>query len=345
MSFLKPLRKRHPPVPFSPWLPLGLLVPALVALGVWAFLPEVVIATGVLEPAEFVVLKAPKSGFLEETRLEGLETLKEGTVLFRVVDREARAQLLATERELSNARSQLRRVSSELKRRRDRVLAFHDVYHQREERARSLVLAGLKSPADLEELRLGFTREMEQDRRQILELEKEEDSLSAALAILERRSEDLQKDLAQLEYRAPWAGKVLPALPLHPGKPFLGTSPREGDYVEAGKLLGFLGRTGTLAVRLNLSDVYRDRIRIGQRVTWSPVGYPRSRWIEFTGTLERLDPSPEPGVFWGWVRPDAEREHAFLRRAGVTPEDLWGQGVSARLDVPARPLWDRLGGP
>lgn len=336
-------RKRYPVLPFRGWVAYSLLIPALVGVGIWAVLPEIVPAGGVLEPEHFLVLRASRSGVLAHSLLEETRLVRAGELLYQIDPRETETERAHLEREYRNARLHLQTLQRELVNRRNRTREAEELFSQRQGQMRSLVDLGLKSGLDLELARLTHVREQESDQRQINELEKEALALGAQAEHLRRKMADLEVEARQHGRYAPWDGYVLAGLPLHPLKPFLGAPTRRGDFLEAGRVLGFFGKASTLALRLSLPDAYRDRIEEGQVVSWSPAGYPHSRYREIRGRLMRIEAAPEPGFFWGLVVPDPQSLAAFLDQTKLRVENLWGMGVHARLEVPHRPIWDRLG--
>ncbi len=336
-------RKRYPALPFNQWVAYILLIPALAGVAIWAVLPEMVPANGVLEPAEFLILRAPRNGILTHSALEIRQQIRAGELLFQVDDREIATERHSVQKELDNSLVHLNTLKRELARRIDRLSMARTVHQERYRQMIQLVQAGLKTEWDKETLRLNYLKDREMDERQINEIEKEILALEANSAHLRRRSEDLEVQQRQHTRLAPWDGYVIEALAMHPNKPFLGAPARRGDFLDAGRVIGFFGRAQTLALRLSLPDAYRDRIREGQIVSWSPAGYPHSRYREIKGILVKIEPAPEPGFFWGLVQPDPRSLSAFLEDTGLKIEALWGMGVHARLEVPPRPLWDRTG--
>jgi len=336
-------RKRHPVLPFSKILPLTLVLPAILGMSIWAILPEMIPVTGVMEPEIFLALRAPRSGILISSQMDNTKLILAGEVLFHLENRESETERANAFQEMHNAKINLNALEKELREKRARLQLSQETQRLRLSQMEALLESGLKSRLDLDNLRLNYLRDVEADQRQINELEKERLTLSALYEHLVRRATDLDVQLKQNQKLAPWDGYIINGLSLHPHKPFLGTPIRCGDFIEAGRIMGFFGKVNTLALRLSLPDSHRDRIKLGQTVTWSPAGYPHSRYREIRGLLIKIEPALEPGTFWGLVQPNTESISTFLKETGLTIEELWGMGVNARLEVPSRPLWDRVG--
>lgn len=336
-------RKRYPDLPFKTWVSYLLLIPALAGVGIWAILPEMVPATGVLEPSDFLILRSSHNGVLTHSELETRGLIRAGELLYHIDSREIEAEQEYRRNELDNTLAHLGTLRAELQRRQDRQKLEQDSFLERSSQLDQLIRAGLKTEWDRQSLRLDYLKERESNQRQINEIQKEILDLQASTEHLNLRLVNLEEQKRQHSKQAPWDGYIIKGLAMHPNKPFLGAPARRGDFLEAGRVFGFFGKSGTLALRLSLPDAYRDRIKEGQVVSWSPAGYPHSRFREIKGLLNRIEPSPEPGFFWGLVQPDPESLTAFLRDTKLDIEELWGMGVHARLEVPSRPLWDRSG--
>lgn len=328
-------RRSFPHVPFPFWVPLVLVLPALIALIAWASFPEMITVQGVMEPGEFCVLTAPRSGILELSRLNEPGEWTTGDVLFRLENQGVKAELEAAESAWSQAVAHSIRLEKELETRQRIFDAAVNVKEREALRYARLVGAGAVSQRERDTWKTASDREYEASLHGLTELSKDYAEVRMNLIPLLSRKEALEKERASLEFKAPFQGRILRTLVLDPSKPYLGTAPASGRFVEAGQVLGYFGKTGSLAVRLTVPDSARDRVAPGLKVRWYATGYPASRHREMTGYLSTLEPSPEPGFFWALVRPDQETIQRIVNL------DLWGQEVIARLEVENRPLIDR----
>jgi HlyD family secretion protein len=98
---------------------------------------------------------------------------------------------------------------------------------------------------------------------------------------------------------------------------------REGELVAPGQPIASLGDLGTLQVEItDLNDIDVARVQTGQRATLSFDALPDR---EFTGTVSRVSPMPEPTA-------GAIRYEAIVELDEIDPALRWGM-VTAFLDI------------
>ncbi|GEM_PF-6065629 len=337
------LKRRSYPkhVPFSAKLPLVLLLPGILFFTGWVLMPEMAYVNGVLEPAEFLPLSFPESGVLDFSRLLLNSTLEQGDLILRRDSHQLEEELVHSEEEKKSAEIHQERLIRELDNLDLGARELQKVTQREKFSMERLVRAGVKSSKEFEDLLRIRQVEGEASVRARNELRKEIQNLDVIVQTNRERSRLLEERIRKSSLVAPYNGKIIRNLMMEPSKPFLGHSPAPGEFCEAGEVLGYFGRNSALRLRLTIPELYRDRAALGLRVTFSPVGYPVSRHRELSGLILSMEPSPQPGLFWAVVEPESKYLELYMQEAGIDPSQLWGLSVTARIELPSRPVLDR----
>jgi len=233
--------------------------------------PHVVAASGLVEPvSESIAVGSPLPGVVEEVAVSEGQRVAAGDLLFRLDDRELRAQLLVREADLAQSRSQLERVESrprpeeippseaKVRRAEAQLEAEVDLYARRER------LSSSRAVSDQE---LVSSRQAAAAAREALAEAKashqlllagswgpDKDVARAQVKQAEALVEQTKTDLARLEVRAPIAGDILKA------------DVRRGEYVSAlhGQSLIVIGDLNHLRVRVTIDEQDLPRFRPGR---------------------------------------------------------------------------------
>jgi HlyD family secretion protein len=232
---------------------------------------HVVAASGLVEPvSESIAVGSPLPGVVEVVAVSEGQRVAAGDLLFRLDDRELRAQLLVREADVAQAKAHLERVesrprpeeippsSAKVRRAEAQLEAEVDLYARRER------LSSSRAVSDQE---LVSSRQAAAAAREALAEAKashelllagswgpDKDVARAEVKQTEALVEQTKTDLARLEVRAPIAGDILKA------------DVRRGEYVSAlhGQSLVVIGDLNHLRVRATIDEQDLPRFRPGR---------------------------------------------------------------------------------
>jgi len=270
----------------------------------WA---QSVSATGILEAlSENVAVGVPQPGLVSEVKVQVNEVVKAGDVLFRLDDRDLRAQEVTTRGRQAVARAnitvsqaQLAKLESQLAR-----------------------LTAVTDPR-------AVSRDDLENRRQDVAVARAQHA--AAVASLAATASELQS-LAllseRLTVRAPRAGSVL-QVNIRAGE-YAATAPKNPALM--------LGETGRLQVRADVDEQNATRIRPGQKGHASLKGDPA---VTFPLEFVRVEPYVIPKVSLtgaGTERVDTRvLQVIFSLHRPDSPPVYVGQQVDVFIEAPERP--------
>lgn len=233
---------------------------------------HVVAASGVVEPAsESISVGSPLQGVVEEVAVHEGQRVNQGDLLFRLDDRELRAQLAVREADLAASKSSLLRVQarprpeevppSEAKVRKAEatLMAETDLYARREKLGSTRAV----SEQDIISARqaVAVAREAvaqakaEHDLLLAGSWEHDKTVARAEVARAEALVEQTKTDLGRLEVRAPIAGEILKS------------DVHRGEYVGSsglGQSLLVIGDLSQMHVRVTIDEQDLPRFRSGK---------------------------------------------------------------------------------
>ncbi|HEY2837646.1 MAG TPA: HlyD family efflux transporter periplasmic adaptor subunit [Pirellulales bacterium] len=233
--------------------------------------PHVVAASGLVEPvSESIAVGSPLAGVVEEVAVSEGQRVAAGDLLFRLDDRELKAQLLVRQADLAQAKSNLERVESrprpeeippsaaKVRRAEAQLAAEVDLYSRREKLSSSRAV----SEQELISARqaAAAAREAVAEAQAAHELllagswGPDKDVARAEVKQAEALVDQTKTDLARLEVRAPISGDILK------------TDIHRGEYVSAshGQSLVVIGDLNHLRARVTIDEQDLPRFRPGR---------------------------------------------------------------------------------
>ena len=270
----------------------------------WA---QSVSATGILEAlSENVAVGVPQAGLVSEVKVQVNEVVKAGDVLFRLDDRDLRAQELATRGRQDVARANIAVSQAQLAK-------FESQFAR---------LAAVTDPR-------AVSRDDLENRRQDVAVARAQHAAAvASLAATESELQSLALLSERLTVRAPRAGSVL-QVNIRAGE-YAATAPKNPALM--------LGETGRLQVRADVDEQNATRIRPGQKGHASLKGDPV---VTFPLDFVRVEPYVIPKVSLtgaGTERVDTRvLQVIFSLQRPASPPIYVGQQVDVFIEAPERP--------
>ncbi|MBL9125182.1 MAG: biotin/lipoyl-binding protein [Planctomycetaceae bacterium] len=259
---------------------------------------QVVAASGLVEPcSESISVGSPLPGVIEEVAVSEGQRVKAGDLLFRLDDRELRAQLAVRQADLAAAESNLARVAgrprpeeippsvAKVRKAQATLTAAIDQYERREKLVASRAISQeelISSRQAVAVAREGLA-EAQAEHDLLLAGSWDHDKIVARAEVARAQSlvEQTQTDLARLEVRAPITGDILK------------TGVRRGEYVgvQLGQTLVVIGDLQRLHVRVTIDEQDLPRFVPGR----PGKGYVRSNAeVPLELSFVRVEPYVQP---------------------------------------------------
>lgn len=232
---------------------------------------QVVAAAGLAEPcSESISVGSPLQGVVEEVAVSEGQRVKAGDLLFRLDDRELRAQLAVREADLAAAKSNLARVEgcprpeeippsmAQVRSAQATLTATLDQYERREKLVASRAISQeelISARQSVEVAREGL-EQAKAEHALLLAGSWEPDKIVARAEVARAQSlvDQTKTDLARLEVRAPIEGDILK------------TGVRRGEYVgvQMGQTLIVIGDLERMHVRVTIDEQDLPRFHAGR---------------------------------------------------------------------------------
>jgi RND family efflux transporter MFP subunit len=261
-------------------------------------------ATGILEAlSENVAIGVPQSGLVAEMKVKVNEAVKTGDVLFRLDDRDLRAQEVSAKARLEVARANVAVSEAQLG------------------KAKSQ-LARLSAVSDP---RAVSVDDLENRKQDVAVAAAQLDSVHAGVSAVEGELKSLSLLIERLTVRAPRDGTVI-QVNIRGGE-YASTAPKEPAMI--------IGETGRLQVRADVDEQNATRIRPGQNGRASLKGDPS---VSFPLDFVRVEPYVIPKVSLtgaGTERVDTRVLHViFSLTRPKNPPVYVGQQVDVFIEAP-----------
>lgn len=232
---------------------------------------HIVAASGIVEPrGENISVGSPLPGVVVEVPIEEGQTVRAGDLLFRLDDRELRAQLAVRQAELETARSNLARTESSprpeeippsearVRRAEAQLTAETDLYRRREKLSATQMVSEEELISRRQAVAVARESLAQAQAEHALLLagswDRDKQIARAEVARAQSLVDQTKIELGRLEVRAPVAGQVL-KVRLRKGE-YVGTPP--------GESLIMLGDLSRLHVRVTIDEQDLPRFRPGR---------------------------------------------------------------------------------
>lgn len=219
---------------------------------------EAVVASAVLEPARLVNVGAQVSGQLENLHVELGQKVKQGDLIGEVDSTPQANGLRIANAALANLKAQRRARDIQ---RHQAELAYN--------RQRTLNSANIVSTAHRETAEASFRA-----------LQAEVEALDAQILQASVEVENAEVNLGYTKVRAPMDGTVV-AVVTKAGQTL--------NAVQAAPTIVSLAQLDTMRVKVQVSETDIGRVRVGQAVRFTIMGYPDS---PISAKLEQIEPAP-----------------------------------------------------
>lgn len=264
-------------------------------------------ATGILEAlSENVAIGVPQPGLVSEVKVKVNDTVKTGDVLFRLDDRDLRAQELTTKAKLEVARAKIAVSEAQLAKTKSQLSRFTSVSDPR-----------------------AVSRDDLENRKQdVAVAEAQLAAAHADLAATESELKSIALLIDRLTVLAPRDGTVI-QVNIRTGE-YASTTPKNPAMI--------VGETGRLQVRADVDEQNATRIRPGQKGHASLKGDPS---VTFPLEFVRVEPYVIPKVSLtgaGTERVDTRvLQVIFSLNRPENPPLYVGQQVDVFIEAPERP--------
>lgn len=222
------------------------------------FIEDLVTATGILQPRDYVDVGAQVSGQLHRIHVEVGDEVKSGDLLAEIDPTLFMAKVDASRAQLRFQRAQLKDRQTQLQ--------LAQIQHQRQEKL-------LAAEATTEESAQNAAAAYQSAKAQIEML----------MAQIEQNESSLRADEANLSYAqiyAPMDGTVV------------AISARQGQTINASQqapVLMQIADLSTMTVKTRVSEADIPRLQVGMEAYFTTLGGRNQRW---NGTLYRIEPTP-----------------------------------------------------